>query len=127
MAATPAVEDRQELPTRVAFAYHGQQRGDVQFELLLPGRVSLVEALNSGSGGARPDLDVLYDAAIRDTIAQFESTVSPVITDGEQRKYHNFWTYGFHSPAAQNEIRRREQAEAALQETDRRKDEFLAS
>ena len=29
--------------------------------------------------------------------------------------------------AAQNEIRRREQAEAALQETDRRKDEFLAT
>src|SRR4029453_6805981 len=27
------------------------------------------------------------------TIAQLEATGSPVITDGEQRKYHNFWTY----------------------------------
>jgi len=26
------------------------------------------------------------------TIVQFEATGSPVITDGEQRKYHNFWT-----------------------------------
>jgi len=93
----------------------------------IPRPLALVEALNSGSGGAPPGPDALYDAAIRDTIAQFESTGSPVITDGEQRKHHNFWTYGFHSPAAQNEIRRREQAEAALQETDRRKDEFLAS
>ncbi len=40
-----------------------------------------------------PALDPLYDAAIRDTIALFEATGSPVITDGEQRKYHNFWTY----------------------------------
>ncbi|HEY8712463.1 MAG TPA: 5-methyltetrahydropteroyltriglutamate--homocysteine methyltransferase, partial [Thermoanaerobaculia bacterium] len=38
----------------------------------------------------------LYDAAIRDTIARFEATGSPVITDGEQRKYHNFWTYSVH-------------------------------
>ncbi|HSU87871.1 MAG TPA: 5-methyltetrahydropteroyltriglutamate--homocysteine methyltransferase, partial [Terriglobia bacterium] len=26
----------------------------------------------------------------------FEATGSPVITDGEQRKYHNFWTYPVH-------------------------------
>src|SRR5207245_8099356 len=44
-------------------------------------------------GGTEPALDPLYDEAIRDTIAQFEATGSPVITDGEQRKYHNFWTY----------------------------------
>jgi len=36
-----------------------------------------------------PPLDVLYDEAVRDTIARFEATGSPVITDGEQRKYHN--------------------------------------
>lgn len=41
-------------------------------------------------------LDKLYDLAIRDTIAEFEATGSPVITDGEQRKYHNFWTYCVH-------------------------------
>ena len=37
-----------------------------------------------------------YDEAIRDTIERFEATGSPVITDGEQRKYHNFWTYSVH-------------------------------
>ena len=43
-----------------------------------------------------PSLDAQYDAAIRDTIERFEATGSPVITDGEQRKYHNFWTYSVH-------------------------------
>ena len=43
-----------------------------------------------------PSLDPLYDEAIRDTIERFEATGSPVITDGEQRKYHNFWTYCVH-------------------------------
>jgi 5-methyltetrahydropteroyltriglutamate--homocysteine methyltransferase len=38
----------------------------------------------------------LYEAAIRDTIERFEATGSPVVTDGEQRKYHNFWTYSVH-------------------------------
>jgi 5-methyltetrahydropteroyltriglutamate--homocysteine methyltransferase len=38
-------------------------------------------------------LEPLYEAAIRDTVEQFERTGSPVITDGEQRKYHNFGTY----------------------------------
>src|SRR5258705_299044 len=46
--------------------------------------------------GADPGLDPIYDEAIRDTIERFEATGSPVITDGEQRKYHNFWTYGVH-------------------------------
>jgi 5-methyltetrahydropteroyltriglutamate--homocysteine methyltransferase len=40
-----------------------------------------------------PALDPLYAEAIRDTIARFEATGSPVITDGEQKKFHNFWTY----------------------------------
>ena len=74
--------------------------------------------------GGRPDrtatirrLDPLYEAAIRDTIERFEATGSPVITDGEQRKYHNFWTYcvhglpntapdGFRIPFAAGHIRR---------------------
>jgi len=46
--------------------------------------------------GADPRLDPLYEEAIRDTIERFEATGSPVITDGEQRKYHNFWTYCVH-------------------------------
>jgi 5-methyltetrahydropteroyltriglutamate--homocysteine methyltransferase len=44
-------------------------------------------------GSEDPSLEPLFDAAVRDTIARFESTGSPVISDGEQRKYHNFWTY----------------------------------
>jgi hypothetical protein len=30
----------------------------------------------------------------RDTIERFEAIAPPVITDGEQRKYHNFWLLG---------------------------------
>lgn len=41
-------------------------------------------------------LEALYDSAVRDTIREFEATGSPVITDGEQRKFHNFWTYCVH-------------------------------
>jgi 5-methyltetrahydropteroyltriglutamate--homocysteine methyltransferase len=33
---------------------------------------------------------------VRDTIERLEVTGSPVITDGEQRKYENFWTYSVH-------------------------------
>jgi methionine synthase II (cobalamin-independent) len=46
-----------------------------------------------------PDLAPLYEAAIRDTIERFEATGSPVVTDGEQRKYHNFATYCVHGLA----------------------------
>jgi 5-methyltetrahydropteroyltriglutamate--homocysteine methyltransferase len=45
------------------------------------------------AGATAPELEPLYEGAIRDTIAAFEATGSPVVTDGEQRKYHNFWTY----------------------------------
>ena len=41
---------------------------------------------------SRADVDSLYDSAVRDTIARFEKTGSPVITDGEQRK-SSFATY----------------------------------
>jgi len=61
----------------------------------LPRPATLIEAVERGDAeDAR--LDQLYDAAIRDTIQRFEATGSPVITDGEQRKYHNFWTYCVH-------------------------------
>jgi 5-methyltetrahydropteroyltriglutamate--homocysteine methyltransferase len=43
-----------------------------------------------------PSVMPLYEAAVRDTIAQLEAGGSPVVTDGEQRKYHNFWTYSVH-------------------------------
>jgi hypothetical protein len=49
---------------------------------------------------ADPTLGPLFEEAIRDTIASFEATGSPIITDGEQRKYQNFWTYSVHGLAA---------------------------
>jgi methionine synthase II (cobalamin-independent) len=58
----------------------------------IPRTLPLIEALANGNQDD-PRLDPLYDEAIRDTIKRFEATGSPVITDGEQRKYHNFWTY----------------------------------
>jgi 5-methyltetrahydropteroyltriglutamate--homocysteine methyltransferase len=61
----------------------------------IPRPLDLIEAVADGNA-EDPALDPLYDAAIRDTIACFEATGSPVITDGEQRKYHNFWTYSVH-------------------------------
>src|SRR5271154_3546533 len=61
----------------------------------IPRPLWLLEAV-AKTDGTNPALDALYDEAIRDTIARFEATGSPVITDGEQRKYHNFWTYCVH-------------------------------
>lgn len=58
----------------------------------IPRPLELIEAI-ANQGGADPTLEPLYEGAIRDTIERFEATGSPVITDGEQRKYHNFWTY----------------------------------
>src|SRR5580692_7775699 len=59
----------------------------------IPRTLKLLEALRTHRDGTDPSLDPLYEEAIRDTVAAFEATGSPVITDGEQRKYHNFWTY----------------------------------
>src|SRR5919202_1870550 len=75
----------------------------------IPRTPELLEAL--------PTHDPLYDEAIRDTVARFEATGSPVVTDGEQRKYHNFWTYsvqglpntapdGFKIPFSAGHVRR---------------------
>lgn len=61
----------------------------------IPRPLRLIEAV-AGTDGTDPVLDSFYDEAIRDTIVRFEATGSPVITDGEQRKYHNFWTYCVH-------------------------------
>ena len=78
-----------------------------------PKLIELVDAENFSD----PKLDPLYDAAVKDTIERFEATGSPIITDGEQRKYHNFWTYsvqglpntapdGFKIPFAAGHVRR---------------------
>ncbi|HMF47517.1 MAG TPA: hypothetical protein VK603_02665 [Candidatus Saccharimonadales bacterium] len=62
----------------------------------IPRPLRLIEAVAAAGDGADPKLDPLYEAAIRDTVERFEATGSPVISDGEQRKYHNFWTYSVH-------------------------------
>jgi hypothetical protein len=61
----------------------------------IPRPLRLIEAV-AATEGMDPALDPLYEEAIRDTVERFEATGSPVITDGEQRKYHNFWTYCVH-------------------------------
>ena len=64
----------------------------------IPRPVHLIEAVAAGTI-VDPDQDPLYEAAVRDTIDRLEATGSPVITDGEQRKYENFWTYSVHGLA----------------------------
>ncbi len=82
----------------------------------IPRPLALIEAV-AAKDGLDEQLAPLYDEAIRDTIARFEATGSPVITDGEQRKYHNFFTYcvqglpntapdGFRVPFAAGHVRR---------------------
>src|SRR3984893_15323846 len=61
----------------------------------IPRPADLIERVARGDS---EDLNLapLYEDAIRDTIERFEATGSPVVTDGEQRKYHNFATYCVH-------------------------------
>ncbi len=61
----------------------------------IPRPVPLIQAVAAGEI-TDPTDHPLYEAAVRDTIERFEATGSPVITDGEQRKYDNFWTYSVH-------------------------------
>jgi 5-methyltetrahydropteroyltriglutamate--homocysteine methyltransferase len=61
----------------------------------IPRPLALIEAVER-KGSDDASLEALYEDAIRDTVKRFEATGSPVITDGEQRKYHNFWTYCVH-------------------------------
>jgi 5-methyltetrahydropteroyltriglutamate--homocysteine methyltransferase len=57
-----------------------------------PSLIATIAAFNRGRVSPQALSDE-YDCAIRDTIERFEETGSPVISDGEQRKYHNFATY----------------------------------
>jgi 5-methyltetrahydropteroyltriglutamate--homocysteine methyltransferase len=83
----------------------------------IPRPLKLIDSIASLGDADHPRLDALYEEAVRDTVAKFEATGSPVITDGEQRKYHNFWTYsvnglrntapdGFKIPFAAGHVRR---------------------
>ena len=82
----------------------------------IPRPLRLIEAV-AASSPSNPELNALYDDAVRDTITEFEATGSPIITDGEQRKHHNFWTYcvehlpntapdGFQIPFSAGHVRR---------------------
>ena len=44
---------------------------------------------------SQPELDALFEEAVRSTIAELEATGSPIVTDGEQRK-PSFATYPIH-------------------------------
>ena len=59
----------------------------------IPRPTELIDGIEAIGNGTDPGLDPLYDAAIQDTIRQFEATGSPVISDGEQRRYHDFLSY----------------------------------
>jgi len=83
----------------------------------IPRPLQLIKAVAESGGGFNAKLNSLYEEAVKDTIERFEATGSPVITDGEQRKYHNFWTYavnglpntapdGFRIPFAAGHVRR---------------------
>ncbi len=61
----------------------------------IPRPADLIEKVANGDC-EDPNLAPLFEDAIRDTIKRFEATGSPVVTDGEQRKYHNFATYCIH-------------------------------
>ncbi|MEP6655711.1 MAG: 5-methyltetrahydropteroyltriglutamate--homocysteine methyltransferase [Betaproteobacteria bacterium] len=61
----------------------------------IPRPLPLIAAVNA-VGSEDPSLEPMFESAIRDTVERFEATGSPVISDGEQRKYHNFWTYCVH-------------------------------
>jgi 5-methyltetrahydropteroyltriglutamate--homocysteine methyltransferase len=103
----------------------------------IPRPPALIDAVAARGGQSDdPALEPLYLAAIQDTIARFEATGSPVITDGEQRKYHNFFDYcvnglantapdGFKIPFAAGHVRRMPRLVAAPFRYARRADEYL--
>src|SRR5258706_2578558 len=64
----------------------------------IPRPIDLIERVAKGDT-EDSNLASFYEDAIRDTIKRFEATGSPVVTDGEQRKYHNFATYCVHGLA----------------------------
>jgi hypothetical protein len=54
----------------------------------IPRPLKLLSAITR-YGSSHQSLEPLYIEAVRDTIEQFEATGSPIVTDGEQRKYQN--------------------------------------
>jgi 5-methyltetrahydropteroyltriglutamate--homocysteine methyltransferase len=103
----------------------------------IPRPRTLIDAVAARGGATHdPALEPLFDAAIRDTIARFEATGSPVVSDGEQRKYHNFLDYcvhglpnmdseGFKIPFAAGHLRRMPRLTAGPFKYKVRADQFL--
>src|SRR5262249_6177306 len=102
----PPVPKRTGPPTFTAMRPIARHRGKTMAEARaitiptepigsIPRPVELIRNLASHDADD-PDLAPLYEHAVRDTIARFEATGSPVITDGEQRKYRDFSTYCVH-------------------------------
>jgi 5-methyltetrahydropteroyltriglutamate--homocysteine methyltransferase len=103
----------------------------------IPRPAALVQAVARNGGDADdPVLAPLFEQAVRDTVERFERTGSPVVTDGEQRKYHNFWDYcvhgspnmapdGFKIPFAAGHVRRMPRLTSAPFRYKGRADEYL--
>jgi 5-methyltetrahydropteroyltriglutamate--homocysteine methyltransferase len=102
----------------------------------IPRPRKLLEAIAACGDGLDPQLDPLYEEATRETIEQLEATGSPVISDGEQRKYQNFWTYsvyglkntmpdGFRIPFSAGHTRRMPRLTAKPFHYQRYADEYL--
>jgi 5-methyltetrahydropteroyltriglutamate--homocysteine methyltransferase len=103
----------------------------------MPRPQGLIDAVAKCGGNAHdPSLEPLFEAAVRDTVARFEATGSPVITDGEQRKYHNFFDYcvhglpnlapdGFKIPFAAGHTRRMPRLTAGPFQYNERADRYL--
>jgi 5-methyltetrahydropteroyltriglutamate--homocysteine methyltransferase len=58
-----------------------------------PELVERIKQSESADPNEEPALARLFEHAIRDTIERFEAAGSPIVTDGEQRKYQGFATY----------------------------------
>ena len=102
----------------------------------IPRPDTLIDAV-AKYGPDDPRVAPLYQQAVRDTVREFEATGSPVIADGEQRKYHNFWDYpvqgltntapdGFRIPFAAGHTRRMPRLVNGPFSYRRYADEFLA-
>ncbi|MGH8855951.1 MAG: 5-methyltetrahydropteroyltriglutamate--homocysteine methyltransferase [Telluria sp.] len=63
----------------------------------IPRPPELVAAIRGGAGGTA--LATLLDEAVRATVAAFEATGAPVISDGEQGKLRDYWSYPVHGAA----------------------------
>ena len=63
----------------------------------IPRPPELVAAIRGGAPAR--ELAPLFEEAVRATVAAFEATGAPVISDGEQGTLENFWCYPVHGAA----------------------------